>query len=239
MSLWFWEPQFGKQQSEILEVYNRLLPLIKPVEGRIIVTFSKRLVSTAGTASFSPSYRITLSEKLMRENPEELIPTFIHELAHILVRDQYGSKVKSHGPEWKVMMKLLGQEPERCHTMKIVSTGMSLNELMQNRKPWRTRFISSLADRNYFCPIQYNSKTGKWWGYHGRSHHKDKHINIACRNGDNPIWQIYQEDVAVLPHWHPVTRHFGRLSYAPKEETEALSVRQEQADPTVVARSSH
>ncbi len=43
-------------------------------------------------------YRISVNSNL---NPYDFFLTLLHEYAHLLVHKEYGSKVKSHGTEWK------------------------------------------------------------------------------------------------------------------------------------------
>lgn len=59
------------------------------------------------------------------ERVDEHMDTLLHETAHIIVDIAYrkgglmngittGRRIKSHGPEWKRVMRLLGARPERC-----------------------------------------------------------------------------------------------------------------------------
>jgi SprT protein len=70
---------------------------------------------------------IKVNTQLLRENKEDyLSQTLPHEVAHIIQRQIYGQErdykgrliVKSHGPEWKNIMRVLGLEVKRCHSYK-------------------------------------------------------------------------------------------------------------------------
>ncbi len=47
----------------------------------------------------------------------ELIETFLHELAHAMAWVKYGSAGRGHGEHWWEMMHQLGQIPRRCHNI--------------------------------------------------------------------------------------------------------------------------
>lgn len=82
----------------------------------IRVKFNPRMRSVIGRA-WHKRKLIELNQRLCSKHPEEIIPTLIHELAHIIARELYGSKIKSHGLEWSYTMRRLGHEPTRCHNL--------------------------------------------------------------------------------------------------------------------------
>lgn len=47
------------------------------------------------------------------------LDTIPHEVAHIVTRFIHGSKVSSHGPEWKRIAKRLGCNGKRCHSLNL------------------------------------------------------------------------------------------------------------------------
>lgn len=51
-----------------------------------------------------PNHRISLNHNL---NPFSFLITFVHELAHLLVFEQFGNKVAPHGKEWKTTYQKL------------------------------------------------------------------------------------------------------------------------------------
>jgi predicted SprT family Zn-dependent metalloprotease len=68
--------------------------------------------------------KITISKALTllnwEENKKEVIDVIKHEIAHALTRAKYGSKVSSHGWEWKQMCIKIGARPERCYSAEKV-----------------------------------------------------------------------------------------------------------------------
>lgn len=82
---------------------------------------SNSLVSTMGLARYMPR-EIHLHSALFdpeecEEIRNELIPTFMHEVAHQLA--QLITHTKGHDLLWKHTMLLLGQTPQRCYASSI------------------------------------------------------------------------------------------------------------------------
>lgn len=81
------------------------------------VIMNPRMRSVAGRARLS-TMTIELNVRLLQDHPiEEFENTLIHELAHLLVFALYGAR--GHGVKWKNMMRRLGAEPTRCHTLPV------------------------------------------------------------------------------------------------------------------------
>jgi len=81
----------------------------------IVVVWNSRMRTCAGRAKMR-GLEIHLNARLLTENPHELVPTFIHELAHIL---DYVINLKSskHGFVWQKIMHDLGEPAEVYHNM--------------------------------------------------------------------------------------------------------------------------
>ncbi len=75
-----------------------------------------RMRTAAGRAFISDN-KIELNGKMLLEHPDELEPTFVHELAHLISIALYGARGAGHGRYWRATMRMLGQEPTRCHSM--------------------------------------------------------------------------------------------------------------------------
>lgn len=106
-------------QSQALAKVTATLALARQVFGRDFeapkVTFDLR-GKTAGAANYAANH-IRLNDVLLRENQETFINrTVPHEVAHLLAFALYGSRISAHGPEWKNVMRRLGETPSRCHT---------------------------------------------------------------------------------------------------------------------------
>ena len=87
----------------------------------IPISYSNRMTKSAGKFKWNGfSGAITLSNVLLELNKEEFIARTVgHELAHYFTMCVYGRDVSAHGSEWKSVMKVLGQEASRCHSMKV------------------------------------------------------------------------------------------------------------------------
>jgi hypothetical protein len=77
---------------------------------RIHLTVTRERSSVLGdyrNAVHGKNHRISVNGNL---NPYAFLYTLIHEIAHLLVYDQYGHRVASHGREWKHIFSLLLKE---------------------------------------------------------------------------------------------------------------------------------
>lgn len=82
---------------------------------------------------------LRFNEKLLDRNPEDFINKVVpHECAHLIVYELFGTKVKPHGEEWKVVMeKLFGVKAEVTHdfdTEDIVNKPFIYKCACENRK---------------------------------------------------------------------------------------------------------
>lgn len=75
------------------------------------VVFNPRLRSSAGRACFRERV-VELNPRLLDRHPDELVPTLVHELCHLVAGVRAG-----HGPRWREAVAALGFRPETCHRM--------------------------------------------------------------------------------------------------------------------------
>ncbi|MGC9455753.1 MAG: SprT-like domain-containing protein [Phycisphaerae bacterium] len=80
------------------------------------VGYNPRLRTTLGRASLDDC-RVELNIHLLREHPDQLIPTLVHELAHVAVRLRYGASAAPHGREFRTLMAAAGLPPETTHNL--------------------------------------------------------------------------------------------------------------------------
>lgn len=93
---------------------------------RVPVYFSNKMTRAAGYARFQYNrpVEIQLSSKLLQLNGKRFIDeTPGHEAAHCIAYELYGDV--GHGPEWKEVMRVIGQSPDRCHTMEVPKSGIT------------------------------------------------------------------------------------------------------------------
>lgn len=88
------------------------------------VRLSERMGTRAGYASLKAfnnkytTFGIKLNARLLAINPDELIPTYLHEFAHIVANLVYNKNV-GHGQAWRDIMRHLGLTADRCHKMDV------------------------------------------------------------------------------------------------------------------------
>lgn len=88
---------------------------------KIKVVYSNRMKSTGGFATYL-NKTIKLSAVVAQyATPEEFRNIVIHETCHVIARLKAvnGWSIKPHGREWKRAMWTAGEEPKRCHSVKV------------------------------------------------------------------------------------------------------------------------
>ena len=103
------------------------------------VNLNNRMRSTAGRAF--GGYRIDINYRLFKEQPDhELEDTYVHELAHIYCHLTFEHNV-AHGHEWRNAMRMMGQEPSRCHSLDV-------SHLKAKRTVRKVRFKCGCCERD-------------------------------------------------------------------------------------------
>ena len=102
---------------------------------QVMVEWNPRMRTTAGRA-FWPCARIELNPKLLELAPDEVQPTLLHELAHLVAYARAGRRrIKAHGVEWQMACSDLGIPGELAtHSLPLPGRKM--------KRKWR-----------YSCPV--------------------------------------------------------------------------------------
>lgn len=106
----------SESSREVIEKVDRILK----------VEFSERMSTRGGVAMLRRIGRdyefalIRLNFRLLKLHPEELVPTYLHELAHVVANFMTGRN-EGHGAYWGMVMFLLGLPADRCHKMDVSS----------------------------------------------------------------------------------------------------------------------
>lgn len=112
--------------SLVINALDRFGPQVGKDAGKLFDEFSKyRMVrntvtSRSGQVSHKKMQVELHAELLAAGREEQRNQTLLHETAHVIVGLLFPesrfrhSRVKSHGREWKAVMRQLGREPKRC-----------------------------------------------------------------------------------------------------------------------------
>lgn len=90
---------------------------------RVHIVFNPRLRSSIGRSDARG--HIYLNPRLIDRYPEELVPTLVHELCHVVAGIRVG-----HGQRWKELMRCCGLKPDAYHDLELPA------ELLR-RRHWR------------------------------------------------------------------------------------------------------
>lgn len=86
--------------------------------GQICPSFGWRVSgSTAGFAYYNRNEIYANPVYLFADSDQIIGQVIPHELAHNIAVKLYGNEGRGHGARWKEVMRGLGKDPERCHTM--------------------------------------------------------------------------------------------------------------------------
>lgn len=110
-------------EQEIKErVHQKIAECIQLANARFGQTFNMPIVqfTVRGTrGGYCQGVYVNFNPVLLRENTETFIATTVpHEVAHYIQRLEY-PKSKSHGQEWKYIMRVFRVEPKRCHNYDV------------------------------------------------------------------------------------------------------------------------
>lgn len=108
--------------NEIKEIHAKAIALLPEIEGlTLCVNLNSRMRSCGGRARinrYARTSQIDMNYRLHKDNPEQLVNTYLHELAHVVANLRY-NKNCGHDYLWKRVMAELGANDERCHTMDV------------------------------------------------------------------------------------------------------------------------
>jgi len=79
------------------------------------ISYNPRLRTTLGRAMLDER-RVELNPRLLCAHPGEIVPTLVHELAHLVVHARCG-RGKPHGRRWAALMHAAGLTPSRTHNL--------------------------------------------------------------------------------------------------------------------------
>ena len=84
---------------------------------RVRIGYNPRLRTTLGRARLEDRV-VELNPRLLSEHPDELVPTLVHELAHVVVYMRFG-RVAPHGAHFRVLMSAAGLSAKATHDLPV------------------------------------------------------------------------------------------------------------------------
>ena len=99
------------------------------------------------------------AEALTVDWEDMYLDTIPHEIAHIVTRFLHGSKVSSHGPEWKRIARALGCNGKRCHSMELNT------ERKRRRRKQKQLYISDNGTECLVGPVQHRRLQNDEYSY--------------------------------------------------------------------------
>lgn len=121
------------------------------LSARVRVLYNSRLRSALGKA-FLRENVIHLNPTLLAANPSQLVPTLVHELAHLVVHARFGS-VGPHGPHFRCLMAQAGFKGRATVRLENapVRPRRSRYLYLHVCPLCRQRFIARSVRRNTYC----------------------------------------------------------------------------------------
>jgi predicted SprT family Zn-dependent metalloprotease len=167
---------------------------LAPMLERLVIELSGRLATRAGTAQvnrLTGYLRIQLNYRLLKDKPEELRGTYLHELAHIVATLVHKENCH-HDRRWKAIAIALGDNGERCHDMDV-------SAFRQKRKP-PVRFEYTCACENRTWKLT-KGKHEKYQHYKAKLG-KKIYFCPTCKQGLDPTQQALLQYVANIVNEH-------------------------------------
>jgi SprT protein len=86
---------------------------------KVAIRYNGRLRTSLGWAVLEEG-RVDLNTRLLLEHPAELIPTLVHELAHLAIFRRYG-RVSPHGMQFRTFMRAVRLSAKATHDLPVES----------------------------------------------------------------------------------------------------------------------
>lgn len=115
-----WSPGGPLPGGELLQrLTQRIAEMWEmPEIARVRVGYNSRLRTTLGRALLDEA-RVELNPRLLRDHPDELVPTLAHELAHLAVHVRFGRRAGAHGREFRTLMRALNLNARATHDLPV------------------------------------------------------------------------------------------------------------------------
>lgn len=120
---------------------------------RVRITYNPRLRTTLGRARLE-DHVVELNPRLLAEHPAELVPTLVHELAHVVVFLRFG-RVAPHGPHFRVLMGAAGLSAKATHDLPVGHLRRRRRRYLYVHRCDRCgqQFVARSVKRGYCCAV--------------------------------------------------------------------------------------
>ncbi len=116
------------------------------------ISYSPRLRTSLGQAVLEKR-RVELNTRLLQAHPDQLIPTLIHELAHVAVHMRYG-RVPPHGRHFRVLMAAMALNAKATHnlpTARLIRRGRRKFFYVHKCSDCGYSFVARRPRRDCYC----------------------------------------------------------------------------------------
>ncbi len=118
---------------------------------RARIGYNARLRTTLGRAVLDER-RVELNPRMLRRHPGELVPTLVHEIAHVAVHMRYGA-VAPHGVQWRVLMRAVDMSARATHDLP--TDGLTRRRrrylYLHRCSDCGYTFVARKVRRDYYC----------------------------------------------------------------------------------------
>lgn len=118
---------------------------------RVRIGYNPRLRTTLGRAVLD-GRQVELNARLLRDHPAELIPTLVHELAHLVVHMRYGP-VRPHGRHFRTLMRAVNVSAGATHDLPVRHLGRRRGRYLYLHRCTGCgyHFVARSVRRNDYC----------------------------------------------------------------------------------------
>jgi len=157
------------------------------------IVYNPRLRVTLGRACLEEN-RVELNTRLLREHPDQLPATLVHELAHLVVHDRFG-RVPPHGRQFASLMRQAGADPSATHDLPVGHLRRKRGKFLYLHRceDCGYSFIARSVKRNYYCRACGPDMT--WYILRapnttaGRRALKAAQAKLSCTGLQRVLWQ--------------------------------------------------
>ncbi len=118
---------------------------------RVCIGYNPRLRTSLGRALLQVG-QVELNPRLLLDHPAELVPTLVHELAHVVVYMRYG-RAQPHGVQFRTLMRAVNLSAAATHDLPTEGLRRRRRRYLYLHRceDCGNTFIARKTCRNYYC----------------------------------------------------------------------------------------